>query len=410
MWKRVLLAAWLAGAWVRPAVTEAIDWPHWRGPDENGMTREVLPDPPKLRNVVWKKRVGIGFSSMAVADGRVLTMGHGADQGEGHETVWCFDAKTGGEIWKDTYPAPLIDRFYEGGPGATPTVRGGKVYSYSKHGRLHCYRADTGKRLWQRDMMREAGLRRTPEWGFAGSPYFVDGKLVIEAGATIALDPESGKVLWKSRLYTPAYGTPRAFALEGRTLLAVLKTEGLVVLDAADGATVDTAEWKTSFDTSATTPIVHDNRIFISTGYDRGCALFELTDGRLRKLYENRTMSNHMNNSVLIDGHLYGFDGTAHRGRPSEFVCMEFATGREKWRVPPREGLGCGSVMADGDNTLLLLSERGELLAAPANPEGFKVANRAHVLGGKCWTVPVLSNGRIYARNARGDLVCIAVE
>lgn len=408
-WLRGRICA--AGLWVGvlvPALTaQAADWPQWRGPDENGITTERLPDQPGFDNVVWRKQVGTGFSSMAVAEGRLFTLGHRGPKSGGNETVWCLDAESGAEIWTHSYPAPLIDRFYEGGPGATPTVRRGRVFTYSKHGRLHCYEAKTGKLLWERDMLAAAGLTEPPEWGFACSPYFLDDQtLIIEAGATFALEAATGKVLWQGQRFTPAYGTPKVFEVAGRKLLAVMKTEGLVVLEAGNGKTVATAEWKTSFDTTSTTPIVQGNRIFISTGYDRGCALFELAGNELRKLYENRRMANHMNNSVLLDGHLYGFDGTAHRGRPTEFVCLELATGQEKWRVPPSETLGCGSVMAAG-GTLLILSERGELVSAPATPTGFKASARASVLGGRCWTVPVLAHGRIYCRNSRGDLVCV---
>ncbi len=387
----------------------AADWPQWRGPEENGIATERLPEPPSFENVAWRKKVGTGFSSVAVAEGRVFTLGHRGPKSGGEETVWCFNAENGDEIWTHSYPAPLLDRFYEGGPGATPTVRQGRVFTYSKHGHLHCYQADSGKLLWQRDMMTEAGLSNPPEWGFACSPYFLDDQtLVIEAGATFALDPATGSVRWRSAAFTPAYGTPKAFQLDGRKLLAVMKTEGLAVLNATNGATIATADWKTSFDTTATTPIVLGNKIFISTGYDRGCALYELAGDALRKIYENKSMCNHMNNSVLIDGHLYGFDGTAHRGRPTEFVCLELATGREKWRVPPTQTLGCGSVLATaGGATLLILTERGELLSALTSPVGFKPTTRTSVLGGRCWTVPVLSNGRIYCRNSRGDLVCV---
>ncbi len=386
------------------------DWAQWRGPEENGITTERLPDAPNFENVVWRKKVGTGFSSMAVAEGRVFTMGHRGPKTGGEETVWCFNAESGAELWAQSYPAPLIDRFYEGGPGATPTVRQGRVFTYSKHGRLHCYQADTGKLVWQRDMLAEAGLSDPPEWGFACSPYFLDDQtLVIEAGATFAIEAATGKVRWKGESFTPAYGTPKAFTADGRKLLAVMKTEGLAVIDAGGGKTVATVDWKTSFDTTATTPIVLGNRIFISTGYDRGCALFELAGDRLRKIYENKAMCNHMNNSVLVDGHLYGFDGTAHRGRPTEFVCLELATGKEKWRVPPGEALGCGSVLGvAGGGGLLILSERGELVAAPATPTGFKATARASVLGGRCWTMPVLAGGRIYCRNSRGDLVCVS--
>ena len=403
-----LFAVLLACAWVVTLDVRGADWPQWRGPDENGITTERLPSKPDFDQVRWRKQVGTGFSSVAVAEGRLFTLGHRGPKSGGEETVWCLDAESGKEWWTHSYPAPLIDRFYEGGPGATPTVRQGRVFTYSKHGRLHCYLAKDGKLLWQRDMLAEAGLDGPPEWGFASSPYLLnDDTLIIEAGATFALEAASGKVLWKGERFTPAYGTPKAFPVDGRKLLAVMKTEGLVVLDAADGRTVGNAGWKTSFDTTATTPIVQGNRIFISTGYDRGCALFELADNGLRKIYENQRMANHMNNSVLIADHLYGFDGTAHRGRPTELVCLELATGREKWRVPPGEGLGCGSVTATADGTLLILSERGELVAAPASPAGFKATARASVLGGKCWTVPVLAHGRVYCRNSRGDLVCV---
>ena len=75
--------------------------------------------------------------------------------------------------------------------------------------------------------------------------------------------------------------------------------------------------------------------------------------------------------------------------------------------MPASETLGCGSVLATTGGTLLILSERGELVAAPASPAGFKASARATVLGGRCWTVPVLAHGRIYCRNSRGDLVCV---
>jgi len=113
-------------------------------------------------------------------------------------------------------------------------------------------------------------------------------------------------------------------------------------------------------------------------------------------VWESRKMRNHMNSTVLHDGFLYGFDENTLR-------CLEFATGNEKWS---QRGLGKGSLIMAGGR-LVALSEKGELVVAPASPDGFAPTARARVLTGKCWTQPAFADGRIYARNAAGVLVCV---
>lgn len=381
----------------------AEDWHRWRGPDGNGIAREPLPPNFDPELVTWKAAVGTGFSSVSVAGGRLYTMGHS----EGRETVWCLDAASGRVLWIDAYPAALMPNLHDGGPGATPVVDGDDVFALSKDGQLHCYSGESGSRRWKRNILADAGMSKPPEWGFSGSACVVGDILLVEAGVTIAIDKRSGEIAWRSQPFRPAYGTPLVFRHRDTQRIAVLKTDGLVILDAENGGTLAFERWETSFDTNATTPILHDTSLFISTGYDRGCALFQFDGQSLTKRYENQQMSNHMNNSVLIGGHLFGFDGTAHRGRPTEFVCMEVESGRERWRVAPDAGLGCGSLIATADGTLIILTERGELVTAAANPEGFVPAVRAQVLGGRCWTSPVLSGGLVYCRNSRGDLVAV---
>jgi outer membrane protein assembly factor BamB len=110
-----------------------------------------------------------------------------------------------------------------------------------------------------------------------------------------------------------------------------------------------------------------------------------------------------MANSVLYEGHLYGIDGNSHARRTCEVVCMDAANGKVKWK---ERGLGCGSLLI-ADGKLIVLSDEGELVTAPVSTEGFKPTAKARVIEGKCWTVPVLSHGRVYCRNAAGDLVCL---
>ena len=204
------------------------DWPNWLGPTHDGISRESNWGN-DLENLKWKTKVGVGFSSMVVANGRLFTMGHDGQKRGGKETVYCLDAMSGKPIWTDSYAAPLVDYLHEGGPCATPTVDGNAVFTISKHGLLHAYQASSGKKAWSKDMMAISGMRKVPAWGFAGSPYVMGNLLLIEAGATYALDKNSGKIIWKSQDYRPAYGSPISFKSGKDTHIAVLKTDGLVI-------------------------------------------------------------------------------------------------------------------------------------------------------------------------------------
>ena len=89
------------------------DWPYWLGPSRDGVSTENQWKN-NLENLRWKSKVGIGFSSMVVADGRLFTIGHDGSKRNGQETVFCLDARSGKTIWSDQYPAPLIDYLHEG--------------------------------------------------------------------------------------------------------------------------------------------------------------------------------------------------------------------------------------------------------------------------------------------------------
>ncbi len=383
-------------------ITCADDWPNWRGPNHNGISQEKVPKA-DFSEIAWRKQIGVGFSSMAVSKGRLFALGSTGKKRGNEETIYCLDADSGKTLWKDTYPAALVDYLHEGGPCASPTVDGKRVYGLSKSGRLVSYDVENGKKHWIVDLMAKADLPRPPEWGFAASPLILGDRVIVEATFTCALDKKTGKEIWRSKAYKPAYGSPVSFQFKGSTYLATLKTDGLVILDAATGKTITFQDWRTSFRTNSTTPIVIGNKVFISTGYRRGCSLFEFTGNSLKQVYTNKNLSNHMNNSVVLGGYLYGFDGNTHQAGPKELVCLKLADGKVQWRA---EGYRCGSLMAVQDR-LLVLGETGNLAMGPASPKGFKPSAQAQILRGRCWTVPILANARIYARNAAGELVCV---
>jgi len=375
------------------------DWPNWRGPNHNGISTETgwqtnWPQPgPKL---LWEALVGIGFSSIAVSDGRVYTMGNISE----NDIIWCFDAESGKLLWRYSYPSPKDAKYYEGGPSATPTIHNGKVYTLSKRGKFFCLDAATGKVLFTKDLQKDLGIK-IPTWGLASSALIVGDKIFFNAAtAGLALNISDGSLVWKNGSGPAGYATPVPFSYNGKTYLAIFGARELFVVAADSGQILARFPWKTGYDVNAADPIiVAGNKIFISSGYNKGCALLKLTSKGLTAIWQNKNMRNHFNSCIFWQGHIYGIDERTLK-------CLNLDTGEELWR---KSGYNKGSlILADGK--IILLGERGKLAVAPASPQGFNELAVAPILSGKCWTTPVLANGRIYARNAKGRLVCVDVK
>jgi outer membrane protein assembly factor BamB len=174
-----------------------------------------------------------------------------------------------------------------------------------------------------------------------------------------------------------------------------------VAVDTKSGDELWRHRWLTRYGVNAADPILQGTEVFIASGYNKGGVLLQLGEAKPKEGWKTKELRTQMNPAVLLDGYLYGTDGDS--GNDAQLKCLDWKTGEVKWT---QKGIGTGGVIA-ADGKLIVLTSRGELIIAPASPEGFEPISRSQVLGGKCWTVPVLSHGRIFCRNAAGDLVCI---
>lgn len=375
----------------------AADWPNWLGPNFNGTTTDEGFDPAFAKggaDTLWTKDLGVGFTGVAVADGKAYTAGWK----NGKTTFFALDAKTGDEIWSHSFDSPKFDNLNVGGPRGTAAVSDGHVYHMASGGKFFCYKADTGDIVWQIDCSKVYGIK-PPTWGFSGSPRVIDDVVYIDIGRVVAFNKKTGKELWKTKDYGAAYSTPARLTYQGKDYLAIFPASGLYVIERDGGKEIAHKPWKTSYGVHAATPVViHDQLIFMSSDYNTGCALLKFNGEELETIWENKNLKNQMATSLFYDGFLYGFDS-------SKLTCVDPTSGREMWS---QRGLGRGTVILAG-KTLVVLSDKGEVLTAPATPKGFKPIGKVKVIDGDdtIWTAPTLANNLLYIRGSRGKLVCI---
>lgn len=382
----------------------ASDWPHWRGPDYNGISQETdlnLDWPTGGPKVLWRQAIGTGFASMTVSQGRVYATGNtgkpkAKDRGEFQDVIFCFDAVTGAEIWRHAYIEELYPKYYEGGTSGTPTVDGNRLYTMSKTGKVHCLNKVTGDVFWQRDLMAEHKIELS-EWRLAGSPFVYGDLLILNAGTHgLALKKATGEPAWITGTGPTGYATPIPYEQDGKGCVAIFGVESIAGVVAETGQVLWQQSWETQHKENDADPLVHDGKVFVSSKGNAGCALFKIEGNHLTEVWRHKQMRIRTAPPLLWRGQLYAFDNALLK-------CLNFDSGEVLWE---KKGYGRGTLCMAGDR-MILLSETGTLVVAKGGPEGWKELASASILTGRCWTVPTLAHGLIYARNAAGDLVCV---
>ncbi|NUN95185.1 MAG: PQQ-binding-like beta-propeller repeat protein [Candidatus Omnitrophica bacterium] len=381
------------------------DWPQFLGPNRDGISPETgwkAEWPEEGPPILWRAGVGTGYSSVAVVGERAYTMGNVG----GQETVYCLDANTGEVVWKHSYPADLYALYNDGGPACTPLIAGDSVYTLGRGGVALRLNRESGKVEWQKNLPKEFSLE-VEDFGISCSPMLEGDQLILDPGAMMALKRTDGSLIWKAPPVPRAFTSPMAFTLDGKRLGATLNGDGLWVFEVDSGKEVCRHPWETFDRTNCTTPVVSGNKVFVSSGYDRGGAVLEIGLGKEPKvIWDNRNMRNHFNISVLWRDHLYGFDGNVNRDNQGQLRCVDFKTGEAEWT---EDTVAKGGLLIS-DGKIVAISDKGELTIAEASPEGFNPTTRLQVLGGKTWTPPTLARGRIYCRNSSGEIACIDVR
>jgi outer membrane protein assembly factor BamB len=372
------------------------DWPQWRGPNRDGLSREtgLLREwPAEGPPLAWKAGgAGTGYSSFSVADGRVFTMGARG----GTEYVFAYDAATGKRLWERA----LGGRFRNDrgdGPRGTPTVAGNRLYALSANGDLACLDVRSGQAHWSFNILQRFG-GRNPNWGLSESPLVAGDRVLVNAGgpgaSIVAVRTRDGSTIWQSGSDPAAYSSAILHRAAGAEQAIYFTARRALGVDVRDGRLLWGYERVSNRTANIATPIAHGDRVFVSSDYGTGAALLQLQPAgggmTSREVYFTRDMRNHHSSSVLVGDHLYGFSSAI-------LTAMRFSDGTVAWRD---RSVGKGSLVF-ADERLYLYSENGVVGLAEATPEGYREHGRFTIQAGSLptWSHPVVSNGHLYLRD-----------
>lgn len=388
-----------------PTPQGVADMPRFLGAKGDG----VLPEPDWQTNwkahpprEVWRIKVGDGWAGFAVAGGRAITQ----EQRDAQEYVTCYDIATGRLLWAHADESRFDEAMGGIGPRSTPTVDVTQqvVFTLGAKGLLNCLDLSTGKVRWSKEVLKDSGSTKSPQWGKSSAPLIVANNIVCSGGdngaSLIAYRCSDGQVVWKTGEDGGSYSSPVLMTLAGREQIVNLNTNSVTGHDPASGAVLWRFDWPGVFPKVGQPVQVTPERIFITTSYGLKSHLLEIkaaADGKMTvaSVVSGSAPRTKFSSASVFGTHAYAMDeGT--------FCCVDLTTGERGWR----EGrYGFGQQIRVGGQWMLVQAEKGFAALVKANPERLEEVSRLEALHSKTWNPPTLAGRWLLLRNDR-EAVC----
>jgi outer membrane protein assembly factor BamB len=330
----------------------------------------------------------------------------------GVQSIVALGQADGRAVWSARVGPTWDDQM--GGPRGTPTVDGDAVYAIGTEGDLVCVEAASGRERWRKSLPRDFGGRMMSMWKFSESPLVDGDRVVVTPGGPaaymVALDKRTGRELWR----TPAPPSgPRGREGAGYSSVVVssgggvrqyvqLGGRGLLGVRASDGKLLWSYNRVANDVANIPTPIVKDDLVFASTGYQAGSVLLRLVASaggvEAREVYflEARTLQNHHGGLVLVGDHVYGGHGH-NRGFP---IAVELATGKVAWGGDIRNAGSGSAAVTYADGHLYFRYQNGIVMLIEATPAAYREKGSFTIpnVSQPSWPHPVITGGKLYLR------------
>jgi outer membrane protein assembly factor BamB len=373
------------------------EWPGFRGEDRSGRSRGPKistnwnSNPPRQ---LWKIAVGPAWSSFAVAGDLLFTQ---EQRGE-KEGVVCYDAKTGGEIWRQEVEGRLDDPLGGPGPRATPTIANGALYAVGSTGAFLRLDPLTGAIVWKQDLKAVAG-RAVPMWGFSASPLIVGSTGIVYAGGdkgVLGFDVASGALRWSVPAGIDSYSSPQLSKVAGENLVLMLSNDELLFLQPESGKVRLNYAWKFMAYRALQPRVVEGDIVLLPSAMNVGTRAIQISQNKdeleAKELWTSRNLKPDFTDFVTYQGYVYGVDGGI-------FTCVDLKNGERKWKGGR---YGKGQVLLLENSGLLLIStEQGDVTLLRADPSAHEEVASFKAISGKTWNHPVVVGDRLFIRNSQ---------
>jgi len=377
------------------------DWPQWRGPRLDGISKEVLPDalPEAGPKKIWAAPVGLGYASPIVVKGTLYVFGSENDK---TEMLSAFSAADGKLLWKRSYESVgLSERGYRG-PRATPAFEDGKIYTFGGGGQAVCWNAADGEKLWETNLLKEYNAKNI-KWGTSSNPLLLGDKLYLQVGdggpLAVGLNKKTGKVEWKTEdVGLSSYASPVVVDVAGSKQMVICGGKAIYGIAFDSGKTLWQFPFATQHEVNATPPLYRDGRLLISSGYGQGAVMLKLSATGAEKEWASKDMASKHQNVILEGNYIYG-------NSAGKLRCLQWSDGKTVWTADAEKvKLGEGGMVVKAGDKLLAFSERGTLFLLKTDGATVQLLSEVPMFGAQqYWATPLLYDGKMYTKGG-GEL------
>jgi outer membrane protein assembly factor BamB len=372
--------------------TEA-DWPGFRGSGRDGTVRGLrietdwTASPPEE---LWRRSVGPGCSSFAVRGEVCYTQEQRGD----FELVACYYLETGKPAWVHRDKARFWDSHAGAGPRATPTIHDGRVYTFGGTGIVNVLDARDGSVVWSRNAASDTKTK-APTWGFTSSPLVLDDLVLVAVEGTLAAyDRATGEPRWTSADGGKGYSSPHLLTIGGVQQVLLMANVGATSFAPADGTILWQHAWPGDDRSLQPAMTAGGDLLLCGGGLKLGMRRFTVSkegDGwKIEERWKSRGLRPNHNDSVVHEGHAYGFNG-------ARLACIDLEDGVRNWKDARYAGF---TILLADQGLILVLSEKGEVALVEAKPDKFTELAKFQAIEGKTWNVPALAGDILLVRNS----------